>query len=190
MSDPAALTIKHMVCRRCIQTVDRVVREAGLNPASIELGDLRLSRAPSPEELKSLQKKLEAAGFELAESETARLVSKVKALIIDRVHHDATAPPLKLSAFLAEETHTDYRRLSKLFSATESITIERYATLQKVEKVKELLAYAEQTVAEIADALGYSSAAHLSAQFKQTTGLTPTQFRALGSRGRRSLDSI
>lgn len=184
------LVIKHMVCRRCIQTVDRIVREAGLFPAKVALGELVLSGPLSRDQLSILKDRLERVGFEIAESETAQLISKVKSLIIDRIHHRRGDPELKLSTYLARETHTDYSRLSKLFSTTESITIERYATLQKVERVKELLAYGEMTISEIADELDYSSAAHLSAQFRQITGMSPSEFRELGNRGRRSLDSV
>ena len=50
--------------------------------------------------------------------------------------------------------------------------------------------YGELTLAEIADCLGYSSAAYLSAQFKQVTGLTPSYFKAKGKQRRRPLDEI
>lgn len=43
--------------------------------------------------------------------------------------------------------------------------------------MKELLAYGELSLGEIADLMNYSSAAHLSAQFKSLTGMTPTRFR-------------
>jgi AraC-like DNA-binding protein len=44
------------------------------------------------------------------------------------------------------------------------------------------------SLSQIADRLEYSSVAHLSAQFKKVTGLTPTQFKAQGIR--RPLDKI
>jgi AraC-like DNA-binding protein len=53
-----------------------------------------------------------------------------------------------------------------------------------------LLAYNEMTLSEIAFKLGYSSVAHLSAQFKKVTGLTPSQFKAQGIRLRKSLDDL
>jgi len=62
--------------------------------------------------------------------------------------------------------------------------------LQKIEKVKELLAYKEMNLNEISYKLGYSSVAHLSAQFKKVTGLTPSQFKAQGTNLRKSLDSV
>jgi AraC-like DNA-binding protein len=80
--------------------------------------------------------------------------------------------------------------LSHLFSEVEGITIEKYVIHQKIERVKELLVYDEKSLSEIAFQLGYSSVAHLSAQFKKVTGLTPTHFKKLGGVRRNTLDNI
>ena len=84
----------------------------------------------------------------------------------------------------------NYTNLSRLFSAMEGITIEKYIILQKIERVKELLLYGEQSLSEIAFELGYSSVAHLSGQFKKVTGLSPTAFQKMIEPRRKSLDQI
>ena len=95
------------------------------------------------------------------------------------------------SNIIARDLHRDYSYLSNLFSEVEGKTIEKYVIHQKIEKVKELIVYDELNLNEIAEKLGYSSVAYLSGQFKKITGLTPTQFKQLGSnRDRKSLDSI
>ena len=66
--------------------------------------------------------------------------------------------------------------ISKIFSAREGRTIEKYAIAQRIEYVKELLSYRQLNITEIADIAGYSSVAHLSRQFKSITGLTPSAF--------------
>ena len=38
--------------------------------------------------------------------------------------------------------------------------------------------------------MNYSSAAHLSAQFKSLTGMTPTRFREQSEGGRKPLDKV
>ncbi|MGZ0655849.1 helix-turn-helix domain-containing protein [Coraliomargarita sp. W4R53] len=182
-------SIKHMVCPRCIQAVERIVRELGLEPIAVVLGEVTLKSQPSAQQLDVLKDRLEAAGFAFTETESARLINQVKSFIIDRIHHGGDSS-LKLSVELAQHTHCEYSRLSKLFSMSECITIERYAALQRIEKVKELLVYDEQNISEIALFLDYSSPAHLTAQFKKITGMTPSQFRALGVGGRRGLDAV
>jgi AraC family transcriptional regulator len=56
--------------------------------------------------------------------------------------------------------------------------------------VKELLAYDQLSLSEIAYRLGYSSVAHLSSQFKKITGLTPSRFKAQGIQLRKPLDGL
>jgi AraC-like DNA-binding protein len=72
----------------------------------------------------------------------------------------------------------------------EGRTIEQYYIQQRIEKAKELVTYDELTLSEIAFKLGYSSVAHLSAQFKKITGMTPTVFKKLGMPDRKKLDEI
>ena len=95
-----------------------------------------------------------------------------------------------LSAYLSEKLNRDYHYLSSLFSSVENTTIEQYFILQKIEKVKELLVYDELTLNEISFKLGYSSVAHLSAQFKKVIGLTPSHFKQIGQMKRKPLDKI
>jgi YesN/AraC family two-component response regulator len=97
----------------------------------------------------------------------------------------------KLSVILAEKLNADYNYLSSLFSSVEGIAIEKYVILQRIERAKELLAYNELSLNEIADKLCYSSVQHLSQQFKKITGLTPSQYKQSAKElGRRPLDEV
>ena len=77
-----------------------------------------------------------------------------------------------------------------MFSETENTTIEKYFIAQKIERVKELLVYDELSLSEIADLMNYSSSAHLSAQFKKVTGLTPSHFKKVKENKRKPLDLV
>ena len=48
----------------------------------------------------------------------------------------------------------------------------------------------ELTLGEIADLMNYSSTAYLSAQFKQVTGMTPSQFKQRAQGARKPIDQI
>ena len=94
------------------------------------------------------------------------------------IHHtDRVDRKYNWSAVLSDELHYEYNYLSNLFSSVEGITLEQYIIRQKIERAKELLFYDELNLSEIADRLGYSSVAHLSAQFKKITGLTPSELK-------------
>jgi AraC family transcriptional regulator len=186
------LFIKNMVCPRCIAAVEMTLDALGMPPLYVRLGEARLATTPSAASLAELDERLKKQGFELLDDTRRRQIEQIKTLIIERIRYQSDDHPDKearsLSDHLSRKLHREYSQLSKLFSETEGITIEQYAILQRIEKVKELLTYNEMSLGQIADELKYSSIAHLSAQFKKVTGLTPTQFRAQGIR--RPLDGI
>ncbi len=187
------LIIKNMVCARCIRTVGRLLTEAGLSIKNVQLGEVELSTSPNAMQLASLRQHLEAEGFELLDDRNSQLIEQVKGLIVNEIHHKASKKPeaMNFSDFLARETGHEYSQLSKLFSSVEGLTIEKYIIAQKIERVKELLMYDELSLGEIAFNTGYSSTHHLSNQFRQVTGFSPTQFKAERRRHeRKTLDKV
>ena len=118
-----------------------------------------------------------------------KLIEKIKTLLIQKVQGGEIEEHFGLTDFISKSILKDYSYISRLFSAVEGITLEQFFILQKIEKVKEWLIYAETNLNEIAWKLGYSSVAHLSSQFKKVTGLTPSAFKK--DRGsRKSLDEV
>ena len=187
------LHIKNMVCARCVRTVSRLLTEVGLEAQAVRLGEAELAASPAPAQLAALRQSLETEGFELLDDRSSQLVAQIKSLVVNEIHHASGKKPVAMnfSDFLARETGHEYSQLSKLFSAVEGVTIEKYIIAQKIERVKELLVYDELSFGEIAWQTGYSSTQHLSNQFRQVTGLTPTQFKAEHRRhGRKTLDTV
>ncbi len=184
------LHIKNMVCNRCVMVVEGILRDLGIEPVSVTLGEAVLASAPNEQKLAEIKKALQAVGFELIDDRRSRLIEQVKNAIVELVHHSGEGLKTNLSDYVAERTHHDYGYISNLFSEIENITIEKYFIAQKIERVKELLVYGEMNLNEIADAVGYSSAAHLSAQFKKVTGLTPSHFRQIKDKKRKPLDEV
>lgn len=185
------LHIKNMVCDRCIRAVAGLLEKYGLQAKTIQLGEVTLDGPVSSQQLEPLSKDLEAMGFALIDDRRSRLVSAVKTLLIELIHYgDLEGMRQNFSDYIAEKLHRDYHAISSLFSEMEAMTIEQFIILQKIEKVKELLAYDELSLGEIAFRMGYSSAAHLSAQFKKVTGFTPSRFKKLKDHRRRPLDGI
>ncbi len=183
------LFIKNMVCDRCIWVVRRELEQSGYRVAQIELGRAVLD-GPSAD-LVQIESTLERHGFSLLTDKTARVVNQVKTLIIDLIQSGRIADlHITLSDYLSEQIGLDYAHLSHLFSSTESLTIEKFWIMQRVERAKELLSYNELAISEIATQLGYSSVAYLTNQFKQITGLTPAAYRNQNLTDRNPLDWI
>lgn len=161
--------IKNMVCDRCIMAVRSLLQEMGLEPLSVRLGEAELSRPLSAAGRASLDAALRRLGFELIDGRRERLAEQVKTLVIELVHRENGCLRVNLSDYLAERLRHDYDYISGIFSDVEGTTVEKFFIAQKIERVKELLAYDEFSLSEIAGMLNYSSVAHLSAQFKRVT---------------------
>jgi AraC family transcriptional regulator len=177
-----------MVCNRCIMVVKDILKKNGVQPVSVMLGDAELDQPPTVQQLQNISADLQAVGFEILEDQKKKLTEQIKNIITREVGKNDRDN--NFSEILSSTLHKDYSYLSKLFSEAEGITIEKYIIDQKIEKVKELLAYDELSLSEIAFKLDYSSVAHLSSQFKKTTGFSPSNFRKLKDHHRRPLDEL
>jgi AraC family transcriptional regulator len=174
------LFIKNMVCRRCILAVQEKLAALGIRYLGVQLGEVQLVEPLDAATFDALRSALLELGFELLDDKKSGIIAKIKSTIIEYVHGaDDSLRTRKLSALLAGKLGLEYNYLSALFSSVEGITIEKYAILQRVERVKELISYGERNLNEIAFDLGYSSVQHLSQQFKKVTGMTASEFRAL-----------
>lgn len=182
--------IKNMVCNRCVMVVRDCLEREGFTVNSVRLGEAEIAGELSEAQKTRLTERLRALGFELLEDRKSRIIEAVKNSIVELVYGSEDLPAVNLSDYLADKLRLDYKYLSSLFSETQGRTVEKFFIAQKIERVKELLVYDELTLSEIAYRLGYSSVAHLSAQFKRVTGLTPSYYKRSGGRKRRPVDEV
>jgi AraC-like DNA-binding protein len=111
-------------------------------------------------------------------------------VVVEMVHYSDEFPKVKNSHYISEKCDHNYTYLANLFSEVTGTTIEHFIINHKIERVKELLIYDELNLTEISYNLNYSSAAHLSAQFKKVTGLTPSYFKKLKLKRLSTLESL
>lgn len=181
-----------MVCPRCIMAVEAVMRDCGIIPTSVTLGEVTMPEPLAEEQLADVRRHLEGLGFELLNDPKKQLVERICSSIQEWVNMTVQRP--KLSTHLQNNLMHEYSTLSKLFTEVRGITIEQYMKLVRIERVKEELCYGEKSIAELSYILGFSSPTHLSAQFKSVIGLSPRQFQQLESNAEKkkrcSLDVI
>ena len=179
-----------MVCDRCISAVQRILRDLKIDISGIELGEIETVKELNQKELNHLDDHLQKLGFQILEDSTKKQIEQIKKFIILKIKELDISEDFILSKFISEKLAKDYSLLSKHFSLNENVTLEHYFILQKIEKVKELLLYNEFSLTEISHKLGYKSVQHLSAQFKSSTGFTPSSFKNLKSKNRISIDQV
>lgn len=162
----------------CKKVLDEKLKEHGLKYRLLNFGEVEFYESLTQEQHNIFKKNLEDYGIEIIESQRTALVQKIKDAIVELVFSDEIVP-VKASIYIAEKLNHSYGYLSNLFSEVAHTSIENFIILQKIEHAKELIISNKQSLTEIASKLNYSSVAHLSTQFKNTTGLTPSQFQKI-----------
>ncbi len=184
------LSIRNMVCRRCLLVVRSELEKLGLHPVSVELGKVILEEDSIDEQRPELDANLRALGFEIIDDKKSKTIDKIKTLIIELIHNQDNNLNGNLSQYLSGQLMQDYNSLSNLFSEVTNTTIEKYFIAQKIERVKELLMYDELTLKEIAYKLNYSSVAYLSNQFRKITGFSPSYYKQLKNQKRKQIEDL
>ncbi len=186
------LFIKNMCCDRCVATVKGVLTEIGLPFSEIKIGEIRLAKETSENEMKRLKGALAAHGFSLVNRPAEKIVVRIQALLYDYVRAIIEKPDKmsKLSNYIESNLHRSYYHLSKTFSLETGMTIEKYFLALKMEKAKELILEDTSSLSSIGWQLGYTNSQTFSTQFKKVTGFTPSAFKASPNPVRKAWDTL
>ena len=184
------LYIKYMVSLRCKILVGQELDRLGLKHAVVELGTVEILSDFPDTKRALLRANLLRSGLELLDDKKSILVDKIKNVITEMIHHSDEVPKVNYSDYISEQLDYDYTYLANIFSEVKGITIQQFIILNKIKKVKELILYDELSLSEISHKLHYSSAAHLSNQFKKITGLTPSFYRNLKKKRTSNLENL
>lgn len=172
------LLIKGMVCDRCIHVLSEELPKLGLEVTDIRLGEVILKEMDKIIEEHVIRAMLQTNGFDLLYHKNQKIIEQIKSAVEKGINQQLnTGEPVKFSTLISNELHKDYDSLSSLFSSLEGYTLEKFIISKKIEKVKEFLVYTDQSLSDIAYALGYSSPAYLSNQLKKYTGFTSSYYK-------------
>lgn len=184
------LYIRNMACQSCKVVVREALEELDIKPLAVQLGEVETKEELTDEDKKKLNSKLKKVGLEILEKKNGVLIEKIRKVIVDYVYNSDEKPTSNFSVLLSKKLHYSYSYLANFFSEVEATTIEQYLISVKIERIKELILFEEDTFSEIAFKMHYSSVAHLSSQFKKITGLTPSHFKALKHKRRLTIQEL
>jgi len=171
-----SIYIKNMVCPRCVTAVEQTLQKLKIPFLEVKLGEAIVTTDNI--DYSTLDKELRAIGFEIIHDKNKKIVEQIKTLIVELIHHNKRESiEINFSEYLSKKIGYDYSYISNIFSIEENTTIEKFIIIQKIERVKELIAYNELNFSEIAFNLNYSSASHLAKQFKKVTGQTLSEYK-------------
>ncbi|MGV8947320.1 MAG: helix-turn-helix domain-containing protein [Lutibacter sp.] len=163
----------------CRKVLDDKLLEYDIKHNISGFGEVEVLEKLSAEKFKNFSEALSEYHIEIVENQKSILVQKIKDAIVDMVFNQDTEVNVKTSVYLADTLGHSYGFLFNLFSEVTYTSIENFTILQKIEYIKQLIVAGELSLTEIAFKLNYSSLAHLSIQFKNTTGITPSAFQRI-----------
>jgi AraC-like DNA-binding protein len=168
----------------CAKILEEKLIECSIKFKVLGFGEVEFLEKVSTEKLNLFVEAIRPYGIEIVENQKTVLIQKIKDAIADMVFNEDTSISVKSSVYLSEKLNHSYGYLSNLFSELTYTSIENFIILQKIEYTKQLIINNQLTLTEIAFKLNYSSVAHLSSQFKNTTGITPSTFQRIIKRRR------
>ncbi len=166
-----------MVGPRCKMIVELEFEKIGLKCINIELGRVTITGDASAAQIMEAGLALSNYGLVLLDNKKNILVERIKRVIVDMITYSDSPLKTNFSDYLSTELNLDYTYLANIFSDIQGTTIEQFIILHKIQAVKQLIWQDELNLTEISWKLHYSSVAHLSAQFKKVTGVTPSHFK-------------
>ena len=181
--------IKYDINLACKVILQEHLEKIGIPYEITGMGEVQFNGPISDEQYLEFESSIKKYGIEIIDNPKNAIVQKIKEVIIEMVYKKDKLPDSKISAYLASKMNLNYSYLAKIFSEITYTSIENFVIIQRIERAKQLIIEEKLTCTEVAWKMNYSSVAHLSYQFKKTTGLTPTVFQRIIER-RNNLDSI
>lgn len=171
--------VKFDVDSICVKVLEHQLIALGHDYSLGRTGEVELLNQLTEAQKEKLIASFAAEGIFIIDDSTSKLVQRIKDCIAEMIFSDTEVRSYTTSTYLSEKLNYSYSHLSNIFSENTLSSIENFVILKKVDYAKRLITEEELSFSEIAYKLKYSSSSHLSAQFKKTTGLTPSTFQRL-----------
>lgn len=184
------LYVKYDIHYAVTVIIKEKLEQLGIEYEFSGLGEIELISEVNEEQLTELTTYLNKYGIDIVDNLKSTLVQKTKDVIRDMIYKEEGLPTSKISSYIAERVNRSYGYLHNLFAENTYTSIGNYIIMQKIERAKQLIMEGELTLTEISYKLSYSSVAHLSYQFKKTTGLTPSAFQRIIKRRRGEIEVV
>lgn len=182
------LYIRNMACESCKLVVANALKKLKVNPVKVELGEALIKGDITGEQKQKINAEIKRAGLELVENQGSIIIERIRRHIIEYISFNKK-PSVNFSDYLSQKLNYDYNYLSNLFTEVEATNISTYMNSIKMERAKEMILFENLSLTEISKKLHYTHLSHFSAQFRQTTGFSPSHFKKLKAK-RLSIQSL
>ena len=166
-----------MICLRCQMVVRYELEKLGIKLMVVRPGSVEILETISSQQLADFKLALIKADLELVDNRKNLLIEKIINVIGEMINNTDGALKVNFSHYLSKKLNLDYTYMANMFSQNQGITIEHFIIEHRIERAKQLICFKDLNLTQISWQLQYSSVAHLSAQFKKITGITPSQYK-------------
>ncbi|MBP2830698.1 helix-turn-helix transcriptional regulator [Aquimarina sp. U1-2] len=184
------LYLKYDINKIFRKILEEQLDKIGVHYKINRLGEVEFNNSLSSQTIKELTTLLSIYGIDIINDHKSEIVQRIKDAITEMINDSSIERQFKTSTYLSESLGYSYTYLSNIFSESTYTSIESFVILKRIDRAKSLILENRLTLTEVAYTLGYSSVAHLSGQFKKTTGLTPTSFQRIIKERNKELNTL
>ena len=91
-----------MVCNRCVLVVKQELEKLKLLPAIVSMGEVELLKHATDKQIKNLNVRLNALGFQLLGNQKQKQIEKIKTLLVKKVQSGEIEEHFGISNFLTK----------------------------------------------------------------------------------------
>jgi len=173
------LQIKYDINTACKVIMQENLDRIGIPYEITGLGEIEIKGILSTGQYTDLEDSIKKYGISIISDPKNGVAQKIKDVIIEMVYLEDKLPSSNISDYIADKMNLSYGYIANVFSEITYTSIGNFIIIQRIEYSKQLIVEGVLSLTEIAWKLNYSSVAHLSNQFKKTTGLTPSAFQRI-----------
>ncbi len=179
-----------MYCSCSVNYLSYLLINLKINIIEIRLGYLKVE-IDSNDTIEKIENLLKQNNFKVLSKREELTINKIKQTLFELIFKMNNIDSIiKKSEYLVDKLNMSYQSITRLFSKYESITLEKYIILLKIERIKELIDEDELPLSEIAYLMDYNSVQYLSNQFKKETGLTLSEYKNSNGKLRKPIDML
>jgi AraC-like DNA-binding protein len=166
-----------MVGSRCYEKIGEELTKWDMVP-DVGQGVLEFHKKPDGMQLLQLKEALFEMGYELVDEGNSEELDKVSDLIKKLIYMQPELPVSGYPEYLLAKGALNFGMI-QLFSQVHGMDLVQYATIQQVERIKEMLLYEDRKLKEIAEIFQFKGKGQLKRTFERITGLTPKFYKEI-----------
>lgn len=167
--------MKFMVGSRCYEKIGKELTKWGM-ASEVSQGVLEFHKEPDGMQLLQLKEILCEMGYEVVDEGNSEELDKVSELIKKLIYRYPELPVSGYPEYLLAKGVLNFGMI-QLFSQVHGMDLVQYATIQQVERIKEMLLYEDRKLKEIVEIFHFKSKGQLKRTFERITGLTPKFYK-------------